>query len=66
VISTARKIVVFGLDGLQSVKSESGEIIFAEKDSDIHLANFDIIIYCSARGFSGFGRRKRKRVIFAF
>jgi hypothetical protein len=46
VITEARKILVYGIDGLKPVKLDSGEILFADKDFEGHLAEFDIIIYC--------------------
>jgi hypothetical protein len=44
-INSTRKIVVFGLSGLKSVESDLGDIVFYDDDFDIHLADFDIIIY---------------------
>lgn len=45
-ITNVRRILVFGIDGLKPVRLESGQLLFADRDFESHLAEFDIIIYC--------------------
>jgi hypothetical protein len=46
-MSHPRQILVFGMDDIKTVKLEYGELVFGGRDHTQHLAEYDVIIYCT-------------------
>ena len=46
-MSAIRRILVFGLPGIKEVEFDHNELIFADAEFSDHLANYDIVIYCT-------------------
>ena len=44
---TIRRILVFGLPGIKQVRFDDSEMSFAGQDFSDHLANYDMVIYCT-------------------
>ena len=45
---TIRRILVFGLPGINQVKFDDNEMSFVDPEFPDHLADYDIVIYCTA------------------
>ncbi|MCZ2856329.1 MAG: hypothetical protein O2U62_04490 [Candidatus Bathyarchaeota archaeon] len=46
-MSATRRILVFGLPGIKQVRFDDDEMSFVDSSSADHLANYDIVIYCT-------------------
>jgi len=59
-VRAIRRIPVFGLPGIKQVKFDDNEMSFADTEFPDHLANYDIVIYCTG----AFKYRYEKTLLF--